>query len=286
MLWALLSLFTALSQAAKDLLCKKGLCEIDEYAVAWSIEVFSAIFLLPALLFIGIPVLDQTFLLMIVVTALLDTLAAILYMKAIKSSPISLVAPMMMFTPMFLLITSPLILGEFPSVFGLAGIVLIVFGSYMLKIKEAKKGITEPFRALAKEKGPLLMLATAFIWSFTGNFDKIGVEHSNPAFWIISHYLLVSLFLLPLVVMKSKTAHKIPSKFWMLAPIGLIAGLGVLAQMFAITMTIVPYVLSIKRTSVLFSVIFGFFFLKEKDIRQRLLGAFIMVIGVLLITLF
>jgi uncharacterized membrane protein len=47
----------------------------------------------------------------------------------------------------------------------------------------------------------------------------------------------------------------------------------------------VAYVISIKRTSVIISILFGYLIFKEKGIKERLLGAVIMVIGVLFITL-
>jgi len=53
----------------------------------------------------------------------------------------------------------------------------------------------------------------------------------------------------------------------------------------AISLTLVAYVIAIKRTSVIISVIFGHSIFKEKGIKERLLGAIIMVIGVLFITL-
>jgi len=55
--------------------------------------------------------------------------------------------------------------------------------------------------------------------------------------------------------------------------------------MLAINLTLVAYVISIKRLSIIFSVIFGFLLFKEKGFKERLTGAIIMVLGVILITL-
>jgi len=56
--------------------------------------------------------------------------------------------------------------------------------------------------------------------------------------------------------------------------------------MLAINMTLVAYVISIKRTSAIIVVLAGFWFFKEKNTGYRLLGASIMVAGVLCISLF
>jgi len=54
----------------------------------------------------------------------------------------------------------------------------------------------------------------------------------------------------------------------------------------AYTMAIVPYVVSIKRTSILISVLMGGLIFKEKQLGKRLLAVLIMLAGVILITLF
>ena len=53
----------------------------------------------------------------------------------------------------------------------------------------------------------------------------------------------------------------------------------------ALRLAIVPYTISLKRTSVLFSVLMGFTVLKEKNFAQTIAGAFIMFMGMLMITL-
>jgi uncharacterized membrane protein len=53
----------------------------------------------------------------------------------------------------------------------------------------------------------------------------------------------------------------------------------------ALTLTFVVRVIALKRTSVLMGVLFGHFIFKEKDIQERLLGAGIMIVGVLFISL-
>ena len=55
--------------------------------------------------------------------------------------------------------------------------------------------------------------------------------------------------------------------------------------MLAISLTLVAYVISIKRVSVVFGVLWGHFIFKEGGIKERLIGTSIMVMGVGLITL-
>jgi drug/metabolite transporter (DMT)-like permease len=293
MLWVLFALLTAFFESMKDVASKRslggfrGVSSIDEYVVAWSLRAFALPFLLPLLLFVGIPGLGTEFLLALLVGGGLNVVATILYMKAIKASDLSITVPMVTFTPLFLLITSPLIVNEFPSAFGIIGILLIVIGSYILNIKNKGDGLMSPIKSLLREKGPRLMLCVAFIYSISSNFDKVGVLNSSPIFWIISVNVFVMLFMLPILYMKSgREVKQIPANIKSLLPIGLFSALLLTFQMTAITMTLVAYLISIKRTSAIMSVMFGALFFKEKNLRGRLAGAVIMVLGVLLITLF
>ena len=53
--------------------------------------------------------------------------------------------------------------------------------------------------------------------------------------------------------------------------------------MLAISMTNVAYMISLKRTSLLFGVLYGALWFKEEKIAERLMGAIIMILGVFLI---
>jgi len=55
--------------------------------------------------------------------------------------------------------------------------------------------------------------------------------------------------------------------------------------MLAISLILVVYVISIKRASVIFGVLWGYLIFNEKRIKERFTGALVMVIGVALITM-
>mgnify|MGYP001773338205 CR=1 FL=1 len=286
MIWVICSVLAALFESLKDIFSKGNLRDIDEYIVSLSLTFFALPFLLPFLFFIKIPHLGDQFWMALFFGGSLNVISIILYMKAIRYSDLSITVPMVAFTPLFLLITSPLIVGEFPRPFGLIGIVLIVAGSYILNIRERHRGYLTPFRALLKERGAKLMMVVAFIWSITSNFDKLGVENSSPVFWIIAIDTFIVIAMIPIVFYKSRGGlNQNPGDLINLIPIGLFGALTAIFQMKAITLTYVAYVISIKRMSVIISALFGYLIFNEKDIKERLIGALTMIIGVLLITL-
>ncbi len=286
MTWLILGIFTAFFEALKDVFSKQNLKKSDEYVVAWSLSFFSVIFLTPWVIYTGIPALNSQFWFSLLIGGSINAVTTLLYIKAIKVSDLSLTVPLVALTPLFMLLTSPLIVGEYPTFFDCIGILLIVAGSYLLNIKEKSQGYLAPFKALVNEPGPKFMLIVAFLWSITSNFDKIGVKNSSPIFWLFSLFGTMTILLLPVLLQKTPNpSRKIIKQLPMLAAMGFFNAVGVLCQMQALTLTLVVQVIAIKRTSVLMGVLFGHFIFKEKDIQQRLLGAGIMIFGVLFISL-
>ncbi|MBI2574842.1 EamA family transporter [Candidatus Woesearchaeota archaeon] len=288
MLWLLLSLLSAASESAKDAFSKKSLKRLDEYTAAWALRFFSFAFIIPVLIVAKIPHIGSGFWAALLVSGILNLATTILYMKAIKSSDLSLAVPMIAFTPLFLLITSPLMLGEFPTTLGIGGVALIVAGSYILNASERSKGLFAPFKALLREKGPRLMLGVALIWSITSNIDKIGVQNSSPIFWAAAMNGSLAVILIPIALYKAGKAPKLKTagltaNLKSLAPIGLFGAFMHIFQFTAISMAFVAYVNAIKRTSILMSVLTGHFLFSEKRALERLTGAAIMVAGVIMI---
>jgi len=284
MLWIIFSFLVAFFDSLKSVYGKKSVKTIDEYSVSWSLRFFALIFLLPLLFFIKIPDLNDRFWIALFWGGSLNAIATVLSIKAVKHSDLSIVSPIAALSPLFLLITSPIMLGEFPTFPGLVGVVFIIIGSYVLNIKEKKNGFLAPFRALYGEKGPRLMLIVAFIWSITSNIDKIGVQNSSSIFWVIAINAFIAVTMLPIMLYKPKSFRNVATSLRVLIPMSLFSVLALIFQMIAINLTLVTYVISIKRTSAIMSVLLGKIIFKEKNIRERLLGVVIMIIGVIFIT--
>jgi len=284
MLWLLFALLTAFFESLKDVFSKKGVAHVDEYVVAWSWRVFALPFLVPVLLLVDVPSLSAEFWKALIISGGINLVVTIFYVKALKYSELSNTVPLLTFTPLFILLTAPIVVGEFPSTTGLLGIVLIAAGSYVLKLKERHSGHFGPFKALLKDKGARYMLAVAFLWSITSVYDKIGVQQSAPLLWPLALNLFITLAMIPVLLVTSrKNILQLPVR--QLLPIGLASALMLLAQMTAISMTLVAYVISIKRTSTVLSVLFGHYLFKEQGLRERLLGTAIMIVGVVVIAL-
>lgn len=287
-MWLPLALLTAIFESGKDIFGKKGLTAgADIYIMAWAWRLLALPFLLP-LLPAALPVkLGAAFWPALVVGAGLNILAALLYMEAIRASDLSLSVPLVTFTPLFLLVTSPLLLREIPDLSGIFGVLLIVSGAYLLNIAKLHDGPAAPLRALFKERGARLMLLVALIWSLTANIDKIGLQNSSPLLWATAINAAIALGMLPLVLLRLRrpqVSRQWPWR-WLLL-VGLCGGLTTLCQMLAISLTQVPYVIAVKRLSILFTTLYGLLLLREKGLRERLTGTLVMLAGVIVLALF
>jgi drug/metabolite transporter (DMT)-like permease len=286
MTWLVLAILTAFFESLKDVFSKKSLNFLDEYLVACAGMLIAAISLLPILAVVGIPKLGPNFGMAIVIGGLLNVVAYTLYVKAIRIADLSLTSPLSTLTPLFLLITSPLIVREVPTLWDGVGVFLIVIGSYVLNLKSSANGFFSPLRSIFRNKGTRMMVVVAFIWSITSTFDKVGVMNSSPIFWAIVLFAFIGLGILPLVLLKSDNPMQGIRTHWkLLLAAGLANGIGVGCQMVAVGMVAVTQVIAVKRLSALISVGFGYFMFGEKGIRERLLGAAIMVSGVVVMAI-
>jgi drug/metabolite transporter (DMT)-like permease len=186
---------------------------------------------------------------------------------------------------MFLLVTSPLIVGEFPRPWGIVGMVLIVCGCYALFYHPEQEDILAPFRRLMKARGSRYMLLVAVLYSIGGNIDKIGVRNSSPLLWSISLNAFVSFLLGIMMLVKVKDAQRQVRMNWLLlAAMGFFLALMMMFQMNALKLAIVPYVIAIKRTSVILTSLWGVWFLKERGGWERVWAVALMIMGVFVIS--
>lgn len=285
MLWVIFALITALSLSTADALSKRAMAKSDEYTIAWVREGYALPFIALAFFFIPIPHLDKTFWLSVIVLLPLEITALILYVKAIKISPLSLTIPYMALSPVFIIIIAFSLLGELPDKSGFAGIFLITVGAYLLNVKASSLGLLGPIKAIAKEKGSVLMIIVAVIYGITATIGKIAVQHSSPIFFGFFYPLLLTITLSMVVGIKG-TLHRVVSRPVTFLTIGIFTAIMILSHFLAISMADVAYVISIKRTSLIFSVIYGWLIFKEVDMAERLLGSIFMLAGVVSITVF
>ena len=284
--WVLLSLASAFFLATSDALAKKAVQEENEYLVAWFRILFTLPVLVPIVLWVPWPELDAQFYLAFFIALPIELVTIILYIKALKLSPLSLTVPFLALTPVFLISVSYLVIGEKVSVPGGIGIVLIAAGSYSLNLGSVRKGLFEPFRAVVREKGALLMIGVALLYSITSTMGKMAITHSSPLFFAATYFTALNVAFMPIALWKAGPALRDfvgQRRFRRLVLPGLFYALMIIAHMEAMRLTKVAYMISIKRTSLLMGVLYGYFMFREERIGERFFGAILMFCGFVLV---
>jgi drug/metabolite transporter (DMT)-like permease len=284
--WVLLSLVSAFSLATSDALTKKALTNGHEYLVAWFRLLFSIPPLLFLLILIPVPEIDSDYYIAFASSLPFEIIAMILYIKALRVSPLSLTLPFLALTPVFLMLVSYVLLGEKVSLKGGIGILLIAAGSYTLNIHEMRNGVMKPFIAIMKEKGSYLMIFVAFIYSITSSLGKMAIIHSSPLFFGATYFIILTIAFTPIALWMGRHELKpfVSGKKYrgLLLP-GVFYSIMIASHMTAISLTKVAYMISLKRISLIVGIAYGYFLFKEKNIRERLFGGLMMFSGFVLI---
>lgn len=286
--WLTLALLCALALATSDALTKRALASHDEYLVAWLRLVLALPPLLIGLLMTPWPAIGPGFWRAVLLALPLELAATILYVRALKLSPLSLTLPLLALTPVFLLLFPTLLLGERLTAGGATGVALIAAGSYALNLGHWRQGLLAPLAAIAREPGCRCMFGVALLYSITSTLGKQAIGASAPLFFGAVYFTLFTAAFTPLAIRRRNPATPAPvtrQALRAMALPGLLYGVMILAHMLAISQAQVAYMIAVKRTSLLFGVLYGRLLFHEERFRERLFGAALMLAGVLLIAL-
>ena len=285
-MWIILSLFAGLGDALRDASSKKFSARLPNILIASAYSTFALPFLLPLLLFNIPDQIPKNFWYLSAATSSLHVVGGLILVRALQLGELSLSAPLTAFTPVFLIIIAPLITGESLSYWGIVGSFMVVIGSYLLNLSKANAGFCAPFKALLHAPAARLMLLLSFIWSITGSIDRIAVQHFPLYFWAPAQMLLISLLYLPLVIYKKQLgAFNNKTTLTRLIMLGGFNAFSFLTYLYALTLAPVYFVICVKRSSIIFSILLGKKLFAEENIAEKLLGAGCMIFGVAIISL-
>jgi drug/metabolite transporter (DMT)-like permease len=113
-------------------------------------------------------------------SVILNIVANLLFLGAMRIAPLSVTIPLLSLTPVFATLISIPLLGERPPPSHAAGILLVVAGAIGLhwRRRSAEESSSRP----EATKGALMVALTALLWSMTIPFDKLAVERSSAPF--------------------------------------------------------------------------------------------------------
>jgi drug/metabolite transporter (DMT)-like permease len=309
--WIFLAMVAAVGTALRDVATKQAVRGADPLLVAFALAGVPTVLLGAVVLAMGPAPPTDGFWLALLVSGGINAVATPLIVFALQRSDLSLVAPLTSLTPLFMLGTGAVVLGEVPGPIGVVGVITIVAGAWILALPARHEGVLAPFRAVLRDPGARAMLVVAALYSVSATYDKVGTQASSPLLWAASVNAVVAAVLGAVLAAAVRARRRAAPgstaparrpadlahgtdgagatvsgrrvvRVMFLA--GLLAAAIAAAQMTAILLTLAAYVIAVKRTSTLFGVVLGHLVFGERHVRARLLGAAVMLAGFILLT--
>jgi drug/metabolite transporter (DMT)-like permease len=238
----------------------------------------------PQLRFTGLP---MAFWQSMLVVGLFAMVGNVFLVKALHIGDLSVLGPINAYKSVVGLIVGIFLLNEIPGWWGLAGVLLIVAGSYVvLSNKQQRKGFSW---SLFQRQEVKLRLAALVFSAIDGAFLKKAIVLSTPTiaffYWCLFGFGFTFIWIV--LTMRNRwqeqTTLLFSQKITYLA-LFLTVGITQVASNVALAGMPVGYALALFQTSALVSVLFGYQFFNEQGIVRKLIGAGIMVAGAVLIT--
>jgi drug/metabolite transporter (DMT)-like permease len=276
------ALLSAGFSSAKDLLSKRLAFRLDgtvsTFASFWFALPFYLL-VLATLYGLGMESFEWSalFLILVLLRSITDTFAEWMKMYAFAHGDISVVATFFSLSPLFLLLTSPLITRDPLSGADVAAVVLVVGGSLVIVYRPSRTGLT------GQKKAIMLAMGAALFFSLNSCFDRLAVQKGTPVLSGFAMTLLSALFLAPFVVFRRDRLQALRGHRAGLLIRGGLEIAFMVCKLYALQFLPAPDVVAVQRVSLLLSIIGGRMFFKEPDFKRRLAAGLLILGGVFVV---
>jgi drug/metabolite transporter (DMT)-like permease len=214
--------------------------------------------------------------------------AMLLYVRSIRDYPLSLTLPYLAFTPVFVILTGYLLLEERVSLLGGLGILLVVAGAWLLNQEHADprnwRSWALPLRAILVNPGSRMMLGVAFLYSLTSVMGKGAMQYMAPEHFGAFYFLLLGIASLVVLALPApRVLRGIWRRPWAMLAVSLFNAVMVYTHFLALQLVEVAYMIAVKRTSLLFGILYGALIFGERGLGPHLVAGMLMLGGVFLI---
>lgn len=289
MTWVWLGAGAAVFYALQGAWTKRLTRDVTPMVATWAIFAGAFPLLLGYLAVRGVPETTGTFWLVAAANSVGYVLSFYLYVSALHKGDLGLTYPLLALTPVLVVPVEWTLLGDTATLIGLSGIALVTCGVYVLNFPGRRASVFAPFMAVFRDPGARRMLAVVVLWSVSGTVDRVAVLEASPALYgaVITGVLAVAFAPLALRSREGELAgltealrsHRTP-----LAVQGCLFAAMFVCQMEALDLSLASYVISLKRSGTLLSVLLGAWLFGEKRTGWRLAGTVVILVGAFLVT--
>jgi drug/metabolite transporter (DMT)-like permease len=217
----------------------------------------------------------------------LNITANLMFVHALKLSPFSLTIPFLSLTPVFVMLLAMVFLGEYPTRLQAAGILVAVMGALGLNLaRNQEVNLENIWQALRGERGSLLMIGVAILWSINSSLDKLAVARASVAFHALVQVTGMAVGLLAFLALKSRQNELLAARpHWLFLLGAILFCAGGLALELTVIQTIpLRFVAIIKRVLELsLAVMIGRRVFEETITARKLAAIGLMGIGIVIV---
>jgi drug/metabolite transporter (DMT)-like permease len=236
--------------------------------------------------FIHWEVLPQQFWIYSVLGGIAGALGNGFLVKALQKGDLSVLGPVNSYKSVIGIIVGIILLGEVPNLWGISGVVLIIYGSYfVLDTTEERFSLA----LLRKSEIQFRLWALIFTAIEAVFIKKVILVSSTPVAFIswccfgaIFSFLMLFIYRLDIRKEAMRIDYRDISKYAILI---ICIGIMQFTTNYTFEHMVVGYALSLFQLSIIVSVLLGHRIFKEQDIRKKLIGSAIMIIGSIVIIL-
>lgn len=274
-------LVSAVLHTAWNLLIKQA---EDKYIVTFWMVTFGGLFALIALFFTGLP--PRGMWLFAVVSVCVEVVYFISLSYAYHDNDFSLVYPVARgAAPAFIALWAFLFLHERLTTGGAIGLALIIGGLVVIGVN----ALTQANVTRVHFKGVAVALFIAFLISVYSTIDGSAVKNGYAMPYVMTMFALVPFVISPFIFRRYGWARvkEVLVKQPVRVPLaGVLGVLAYLMAVFAYSIAPLSYAGAVREVSVVFGALSGWWLLNEKLGGVRVIGAFVIFTGVLIIAAF
>lgn len=256
----------------------------DKYIVTWWMVTFGGLFAFIALFFTGLPPREMW--IFAIISVCVEVAYFITLSYAYHDNDFSLVYPVARGTaPAFLALWSFLFLHEKLTTGGTLGLALIIGGLTIIGVNT----LTQAHVSRVHFKGVAVAVFIALLISIYSAIDGAAVQNGYAFPYVMGMFALVPLMTTPFLFRQYPWTQIKDVLMNQPVRVPLAGVLGVLAYLmavFAFSIAPLSYAGAVREVSVVFGALAGWWLLKEKMGGIRMLGAFVIFTGILIIAMF
>ncbi|SFT55986.1 Uncharacterized membrane protein [Algoriphagus locisalis] len=210
-----------------------------------------------------------------------------LLVKALQKGDLSILGPINSYKSVIGLVFGIFLLGEIPNLWGIVGIFIIIYGSYLV-LDTTEERFT---LALLRNKEIQFRIGAMILTAVEAVFVKKVILASSPTIAFTSWSIFGAIFSFLLVLafrinlrheLKHLTVNAVSKLLLLIVCIGMMQ----LSTNYVFKNMDVGYALSLFQLSIVVAVLLGYRIFQESNICKKLIGSTIMIIGSVLIILF